>query len=246
MAGISIVTRLLSGRPLRPTGQSLAHNEDDWGDNIVNVRGFRRAITAGRGMSPSAGEPITGRTAGRRDSSGSRWPPGILRQRQRAWSRPRLGQLSDRKRRAIPTDGGIGYMLRRIVAGGADGSGSGGPGRRAYRTIRLPGFQSHLCRRRQEREPGCWPPSGDAAGSPSGFPDDEVAILPNHHDDPPGGLGRFRPLPGLRRSCVLCQARGWYDPEKDGPFDFKKAYTRPSTDLLADLLPFATGGGLSC
>jgi dipeptidase len=66
-------------------------------------------------------------------------------------------------------------------------------------------------------------------------PDDEVAIIPNHFtirqvrfDDPVN----FMSSPGL---AEFAAKKGWYDEAKDGPFDFKRAFERPSTrDLASD------------
>ena len=60
-------------------------------------------------------------------------------------------------------------------------------------------------------------------------PDDEVAVIPNHYtihaihpDDPDHFLGS----PDI---VEYAAKNGWYDAAKDGAFDFKKAFERPST-----------------
>ncbi len=60
-------------------------------------------------------------------------------------------------------------------------------------------------------------------------PDDEVAVIPNHFtirairpDDPENFMGS----PDI---AAYAKANGWYDEAADGPFDFKKAFDRPST-----------------
>jgi dipeptidase len=66
-------------------------------------------------------------------------------------------------------------------------------------------------------------------------PDDEIAIIPNYYtirqmrlDDPANFLGS-------KDLVAYAKANGWYDEAKDGPFDFYKAYGRPSNrDLVSD------------
>jgi dipeptidase len=60
-------------------------------------------------------------------------------------------------------------------------------------------------------------------------PDDEVAVIPNHYTIRgirPGDPDHFL---GSRDIVEYAAQNGWYDAAKDGPFDFKKAFDRPST-----------------
>jgi dipeptidase len=66
-------------------------------------------------------------------------------------------------------------------------------------------------------------------------PDDEVAVIPNYYT-----IRRIRPddpdhFMGSRDIEQYARINGWYDETKDGSFDFKKAFNRPSRrDLVSD------------
>lgn len=60
-------------------------------------------------------------------------------------------------------------------------------------------------------------------------PDDEVAVIPNHFTIRairPDDTESFMGSPDI---VAYAKANGWYDEAADGPFDFKKAFDRPST-----------------
>ncbi|MCX6565473.1 MAG: C69 family dipeptidase [Candidatus Aminicenantes bacterium] len=225
----------------------LAHNEDDWGDNLVNVRkipphnyGRPRKIDLGRG----GFYETDGRTNGFlwievtpqefSDSFVNEY--GVVVASDSCPSRETKGEL---------TDGGIAYMLRRIIAEKA---------KSAREAVTLAG---ELIEKYGYRASGRTYSIADKNEAwmlaavqgrhwiAQRVPDDEVAIIPNHMtirqirlDDPAYFLGS-------KDLVAYAATNGWYDETKDGPFDFKKAYTLPSTDLLTDHNTLRLWRGLS-
>ena len=62
-------------------------------------------------------------------------------------------------------------------------------------------------------------------------PDDEVAVIPNYYTITRVDLKdtvNFYASPDL---IAYARERGWYDPAKDGPFSFRKAYGRPANQM---------------
>ncbi len=60
-------------------------------------------------------------------------------------------------------------------------------------------------------------------------PDDRLMVIANSypiHEVDPGDRKNFRLSPGL---IEYAEKRGWYDADRDGPFDFAFVYARPST-----------------
>lgn len=215
----------------------IAHNEDDRGDILVNLRkiagrdyGAPPKVDLGKGAFYEA-SPRT---------LGFLWIEGTTQEFADCFVNERgLVVVSDscpsRITQGELIDGGIGYMLRRLVAEQAPSAreavklagrlieayGYRGSGRtysfadkdEAWMLAALNG--RHWCAQR--------------------VPDDEIAIIPNHFTIREIDLGnpdRFLASPGLIEYAVKS---GWYDQARDGAFDFKKAFTRPSDrDLTLD------------
>lgn len=228
---------ILVGKAASADGSVIvAHNEDDWGDNLVNVRkipphdyGATRKVALGHG----AFYETDGRTNGflwievtpQEFSDSFVNEHGVVLVSDSCPTREAGGEL---------TDGGIGYMLRRIIAEKA---------RSAREAVILAGG---LIEKYGYRGSGRMYSIADKNEAwmlaavrgrhwvAQRVPDDEVAIVPNHMtirhvvmDDQDNFLA-------CRDLVAYAAANGWYDEGKDGPFDFKKAYTRPSKDFLAD------------
>jgi dipeptidase len=229
---------VLVGKKASSDGSVLiAHNEDDRGDILVNMRriagrdyGAPPKVALGKGAVYQPGAKtlgflwIEGTTQEFADCFINE--PGLVVVSDSCPSRITQGEL---------VDGGIGYMLRRLVAEHAPTArqavllagklietyGYRGSGRtysfadknEAWMLAALNG--RHWCAER--------------------VPDDEIAIIPNHFTIREIDLGnpdRFLASPGL---IEYAAKNGWYDPGKDGAFDFKKAFTRPSDrDLTLD------------
>jgi len=60
-------------------------------------------------------------------------------------------------------------------------------------------------------------------------PDDQVLVIPNYHVIDRVDLADTANFAGAPDLIDYAIARGWYDPEKDGEFSFRRAYGRPST-----------------
>lgn len=214
----------------------LAHNEDDSGDNIVNVRkipphdyGATRKVALGQG----AIYETDGRTNGflwievapQEYSDTFINEYGVVVVSDSCPTRETKGEL---------TDGGVAYMLRRLI---------GEKAKTAREAVMLAGGLIEKYGYRGSGRTYSIADKNEAwmLAAVQGrhwiaerVPDDEVAIIPNHMtirqirlDDPACFLGS-------KDLVAYAAAIGWYDPTKDGPFDFKKAYSLPSTDLLTD------------
>jgi len=228
---------VLVGRNASADGSVLlAHNEDDWGDNTVNIRripahdyGEVRLVELGEG----AVYETDGKTAGffwvevapQEFSDAFVNDYGVVVVSDSCPTREKKGEL---------IDGGIGYMLRRLIAEKARTAREGVL--LAGQLIETFGYRGSGRTYAIADKNEAW-----ALGAVQGrrwiaqrVPDDEVAIIPNHMtirqirlDDPADFLGS-------KDIIAYAAANGWYDENKDGAFDFKKAYTIPSKDLLAD------------
>ncbi|MCR4410058.1 MAG: C69 family dipeptidase [Candidatus Saccharicenans sp.] len=208
----------------------VAHNEDDTGDIIVNVRKI-----APRNYGPEVkinlGHGAVYQTDGR--TNGFIWIEASAQEFADSFVNEHgvvitSDACSSRENAEDYTDGGLGYMLRRIVAEKA---------RTAREAVRLAG---ELVEKYGYRSSGRTYSIADKNEAwmlavirgrhwlAQRVPDDEVAVIPNYYtirqvrlDDPDNFLGSPDIIEYARKN-------GWYDEEKDGPFDFKKAFSRPS------------------
>jgi dipeptidase len=215
----------------------VAHNEDDSGTIIVNLRkikpgdsGSVRKVALGRG----AEYETDGKTAG------FLWIEATTQEFADSFINE-YGVLvtSDscpsKETKNDVTGGGIGYMLRRLIAEKArsareavtlagalvESYGYTGSGRTYTIADKNEAWLMAVIRGRHwfaER-----------------VPDDEVAVIPNHYtirtidpEDPTRFLGSADIV-------AYAKANGWYDEARDGAFDFKKAFYRTrEADLVRD------------
>lgn len=215
----------------------VAHNEDDSGNILVNLRkikprdyGSPQKIDLGRGAIYDAG----GRTAGFLwiEATTQEFADSFLNEHGVLVT---SDSCSSKETKADVTDGGIGYMLRRIVAETATSAreavtlagalvekyGYTGSGRTYTIADRNEAWMMAVIKGRH------W--------FAQRVPDDEMAIIPNHYtiraidfNDP----ARFL---GSRDIVSYARTSGWYDETRDGRFDFKKAFSRTmGSDLVAD------------
>ncbi|MBC7350593.1 MAG: C69 family dipeptidase [Candidatus Aminicenantes bacterium] len=222
---------ILVGKKASADGSVLvAHNEDDYGEIIVNVRKI-----APRNYGPSVkinlGHGAVYETDGQ--TSGFLWIEASAQEFADSFVNEHgvvitSDACASRETNEDYTDGGISYMLRRIVAEKA---------RTAREAVKLVG---ELVEKYGYRGSGRTYSIADKNEAwmvavikgrhwfAQRVPDDEVAVIPNYYtirqvrlDDPDNFLGSPDLIDYARKN-------GWYDPEKDGPFDFKKAFSRPS------------------
>jgi len=208
----------------------VAHNEDDSGDIILNVRKIA-PHNYGPEVKISLGHGATYQTGGQ--TNGFIWIEASTQEFADSFVNQygvviTSDACASRENNEDYTDGGIGYMLRRIVAEKA---------RTAREAVRLAG---ELIEKFGYRSSGRTYSIADRNEAwmlavirgrhwfARRVPDDEVAIIPNYYtirqirlDDPENFLGSPDIIDYARKN-------GWYDEEKDGPFDFKKVFSRPS------------------
>ncbi len=215
----------------------VAHNEDDSGAILVNLRkikardyGAPQTIDLGRGAKHVTG----GRTAGFLwiEATTQEFADSFLNEYGVLLT---SDSCPSRETKSDVTDGGIGYMLRRLVAEGATSAreavtiagaliekyGYTGSGRtytiadrnEAWMLAVIKG--RHWCAER--------------------IPDDEVAVIPNHYTIRVVDLADATRFLGSRDIADYAKANGWYDETKDGKLDFKKAFDRTGrADLVSD------------
>ncbi|MGB7297085.1 MAG: C69 family dipeptidase, partial [Candidatus Aminicenantales bacterium] len=208
----------------------IGHNEDDRGDIIVNVRkiqphdyGKPRKVDLGKG----AFFETDGRT------NGFLWIEATTQEFADSFvnehgvvitsdSCPSLETKDDL------TDGGIGYMLRRIVAEKAKSAREGV--RIAGDLIEKYGYRAsgRTYAILDKEEAWMLAVIRGKHWYAQRVPDDEVAVIPNHYT-----IRQIRPenpehFMGSRDIIEYARTNGRYDETKDGPFDFKKAFARPS------------------
>jgi dipeptidase len=269
---------VLVGRKASADGSVMvAHNEDDRGDIIVNVRkiaprdyGSRQRVALGPpgGVRPGSQAPgglssaNTSATSVSASASAAATPPSTPtpvayyetdgRTNGFLWIEATTQEFADsfindhgvlitsdscpsRVSTEDYTDGGIGWMLRRLVAEKAVS---------ARDAVRLAGALIEKYGYRasgrtysiaDRREAWMLAALRGRRWFAQRVPDDEVAVIPNHYT-----IRAIRPsdpdhFMGSRDIIAYAAANGWYDPSRDGPFDFKRAFERPSNrDLVSD------------
>ena len=209
----------------------VAHNEDDSGNIIVNLRkiqardyGAPQKVALGRGAvyeSDGKTNPflwIEATTQEFADSFVNQY--GVLLTSD---------SCSSKEQKSDVTDGGIGYMLRRLVAEKATSAreavtiagglvekfGYTGSGRTYTLADKNEAWMMAVIKGRH------W--------FAQRVPDDEVAVIPNHYIIREIDLNDSSRFLGSRDIVEYAKANGWYDEAKDGRFDFKKAFARTST-----------------
>lgn len=229
---------VLVGRKASADGSVMvAHNEDDRGDIVVNLRkilagdyGATRKVDLGKG----AFYETDGHT------NGFLWIEATTQEFADSFIND-CGVLitSDSCPSRVAdedyTDGGIGWMLRRLMAEKATS---------AREAVRIAG---ELIEKYGYRSSGRTYSIADKNEAwmlavlrgrhwyAERVPDDAVAVIPNHYTIRairPADAGHFMGSPDI---VEYAAKNGWYDAAKDGAFDFKKAFERPSArDLAAD------------
>ncbi|MFZ2053057.1 MAG: C69 family dipeptidase [Candidatus Aminicenantales bacterium] len=215
----------------------IGHNEDDRGDIIVNLRkiqprdyGVPQKISLGKGG--------TFETDGR--TNGFLWIEATTQEFADSFINEHgvvvtSDSCPSRETTDDFTDGGIGYMLRRIVVEKA---------KTAREAVKIAG---DLVEKYGYRASGRTYSILDKNEAwmlavirgrhwfAQRVPDDEVAVIPNHYtirQIRPNDPDHFMGSPDI---VEYARTNGWYDETKDGPFDFKKAFARPSRrDLVSD------------
>ncbi len=229
---------VLVGKKASADGAVLvAHNEDDYGDIVVNVRKIPpRDFGAPREVSLEKGGVFeTGGT-----SQGFLWIEAAEQDFADSFiNGSGVVVTSDscpsRETRPDLTDGGIGYMLRRIVAEQATSARDAV--RLAGQLIEKFGYQASGRTYSVADRNEAW--MIDVIRGRHWFaervPDDEVTVVPNNYTIRlirPGDHDFFMGSPDI---VEYARKSGWYDAAKDGPFDFRRAFDKPTTrDAVSD------------
>ncbi|MGB9836153.1 MAG: dipeptidase [Candidatus Saccharicenans sp.] len=222
---------VLVGREASADGSVMvAHNEDDYGNIIVNVRKI-----APRNYGPkikiNLGNGAVYETDGR--TNGFLWIEATSQEFADSFINEHgvlitSDSCPSRETKEDFTEGGIGYMLRRLVAEKA---------KSAREAVQLIG---QLVEQYGYRSSGRTYSVADKNEAwmvavikgrhwfAQRVPDDQVAVIPNFYtigqirlDDPDNFMGSPDIIDYARKN-------GWYDETRDGAFIFKKVFNRPS------------------
>jgi dipeptidase len=213
----------------------VGHNEDDRGDIIVNLRKIQ-ARDYGAPQKVDLGRGAFFETDGR--TSRFLWIEATTQEFADSFINEHgvvitSNSCPSRVTENDLTDGGIGYMLRRLLTEKA---------KSARDAVKIAG---ELIEKYGYRSSGRTYSIADQNEAwllavlrgrhwfAQRVPDDEVAVIPNHYtirqirrDDPDHFMGS-------RDIVEYAIKNGWYDGMKDAPFDFKKAFERSSNRDLA-------------
>jgi len=215
----------------------VGHNEDDRGDIVVNIRKIRPR-EYGAPQKVDLGKGAFFETDGR--TNGFLWIEATTQEFADSFINEHgvlvtSDSCPSRVTEEDLTDGGIGYMLRRLMAEKA---------KSAREAVRIAG---ELVEKFGYRASGRTYSIADKNEAwmlavlrgrrwfAQRVPDDEVAVIPNHYT-----IRQIRPADsnhflGSRDIVAFAVKNGWFDEAKDGSFDFRKAFERPSNrDLVSD------------
>ena len=209
----------------------VAHNEDDRGDIVVNLRKIRpRDYGAPRKV--ELGNSAIYETDGR--TNGFLWIEATTQEFADSFVNDHgvlitSDSCPSRVSAEDYTDGGIGWMLRRLVAEKATSAREAV--RLAGRLIEKYGYRSSGRTYSIADKDEAWMLAvlRGRRWYAERVPDDEVAVIPNHYTIRgirPADADHFMGSPDI---VEYAAKNGWYDAAKDGEFDFARAYNRPST-----------------
>ena len=209
----------------------VAHNEDDRGSIIVNLRKIQ-ARDYGATRKVDLGQGAFYETDGH--TNGFLWIEATTQEFADSFINDHgvlitSDSCPSRVADEDYTDGGIGWMLRRLMAEKATS---------AREAVKLAG---ELIEKYGYRSSGRTYSIADRNEAwmlavlrgrhwyAERVPDDAVAVIPNHYTIRrirAGDAGHFMGSPDI---VEYAAKNGWYDASRDGAFDFKKAFERPST-----------------
>jgi dipeptidase len=221
---------IVAGKNASADGRVLvAHNEDDAAPQIVNHHKVPR-----RSFPPGA--TVTLRNGGTLEQVEQTWAylwsemPGLLFSDSyvNEWG---VTVTSDncpsRENRPRLTDGGIGYMLRRLVAERARTAREGVllAGRLVERFGYLDSGRTYIIADPDEGWLFCV--VNGQHWLARRVPDDEVAMVANTYTVRAVDLKNKAEVLASADIVAYAESRGWYHPGTDGPFDFAKVYANP-------------------
>jgi len=223
---------VLAGKNATTDGSVMfAHNEDDYGKRLVNWYKVPRVMH-------DHGEKIILKNGAEAEQVKETCEYLWLEMPEMEFSDTYFNEYgviiasdacSSREDSAEITDGGIGYWLRRLMAERS---------RTAKEAVRTGGRLVEKYGYTGSGRTYCIADPDEAwlMAVVNGkhwvaqrVPDDEVAVLPNYYT-----IGRIEPedtvnFLGAKDIIDYAVKRGWYDPENDGEFIFRKIYGNPSS-----------------
>jgi dipeptidase len=207
----------------------LAHNEDDWGDRIVN---WYKVPS----LQNKAGETVTLKNGALMEKPNRAWSYIWLEMPEMEFSDSYMNEwgvtiASDacmsREDQPELTDGGIGYWLRRAMVEQA---------KTAREAVKIGGALVEKYGYTSSGRTYCiadgkevWMLSVVKGKHwiAQRVPYDHVAIIPNYYTISRINLGDTMNFLGSADIVDYAIKRGWYDPKTDGVFNFRKVYSDP-------------------
>jgi len=207
----------------------VAHNEDDRGEIIVNVRKIKPRDGAPQKVPLGTG--AVHETDGK--AAGFLWIEATTQEFADSFVNDHgvlvtSDSCPSRVTAEDYTEGGIGWMLRRLVAEQATSARDAV--RRAGALVEQYGYRASGRTYSIADKNEAWMMAilRGRHWVAQRVPDDEVAVIPNHFTIRAVDLADTDRFMGSPDIVEYATKNGWYDPAKDGPFDFKKAFERPS------------------
>ncbi|MCB2221194.1 MAG: C69 family dipeptidase [Bacteroidetes bacterium] len=207
----------------------LAHNEDDWGDRIVN---WYKVPS----LQNKAGETVTLKNGALMEKPNRAWSYLWLEMPEMEFSDSYMNEwgvtiASDacmsREDQPELTDGGIGYWLRRAMAEQA---------KTAREAVKIGGALVQKYGYTSSGRTYCiadgkevWMLSVVKGKHwiAQRVPFDHVAIIPNYYTISRINMGDTMNFQGSADIVEYAIKRGWYDPKNDGVFSFREVYSDP-------------------
>ncbi|MEF8846529.1 MAG: C69 family dipeptidase [Bacteroidales bacterium] len=221
---------LVVGKEASRSGSLLmAHNEDDHGENLVNWFKVPRKVH-------KEGETITlqnGAVVPRADTTyeylwlempGMEFADSYMNEHGVTIA---SNACSSREDQPELTDGGIGYWLRRLMALRASSA------REAVQIggelVEKYGYASSGRTYTIADPEEAWVMSvvNGKHWVAQRVPDNKVMVIPNYYTITSVNLSNGEIYMGSDELISYANKRGWYEPERDGPFNFRKVYGNP-------------------
>ena len=207
----------------------IAHNEDDHGKNLVNwYRVPRKTHEPGKTIILSTGAevPQVETTYGYLwlEMPGMKFADSYINEHGVVIA---SNACASREDDPELTDGGIGYWLRRLMAERAASA------REAVEVagelIEQYGYASSGRTYSVADDHEAWVMSvvHGKHWVARRVPDEKVMVIPNYYTIRQVNLANDEVFMGSDDLIDYARKRGWYDPQKDGPFNFRKAYGHP-------------------
>jgi dipeptidase len=219
---------VLAGKNATSDGSVMfAHNEDDWGDRMVN---FYKVPA----MDHKPGEMITMETGAKLEQATHTVSYLWLEMPEMSFSDTYMNEwgvtiasdaCSSREEKGELTDGGIGYWLRRAMAERA---------KSAREAVKIGGALVEQYGYASSGRTYCIADPNEAwmMAVVNGkhwiaqrIPDDEVAIIPNYYTITTIDLNDTINYYGASDLVDYAISRKWYNPKKTGEFNFREAYS---------------------